>query len=190
MRLPRVVGRPLCLCGWAAEPMHGGSRASVQGDERRGDVKQAHRYRRNRIVLQVPAVYRGRWQNRATAVASGGDEKRGIIRTQGSAKAHGWHRGRVQRQVDQSTPGGKAVGKGDAVAEGGGVHDRFACAGWRPRPKVGRGRPYRSVSAVVKSSRPIGIAVMALSYNHLQYTAADGKTTPRRCGRLATRRGV
>ena len=34
---------------------------------------------------------------------------------------------------------------------------------------LGRGRPCRETSAVVKSNRPVGIAVMALSFNPLQY---------------------
>ena len=189
MRLPRVAGRPLWLYGWAATA-HVGSRASVQGFERRGEVKQAHRYRRNGVVLQPPAVYRGGWQNHATAAASGGDEEGGIRCTQGSAAAHGWHRDKVQRQVDQSTPGGKAVhmGKGDAVAEGGG-RPLWLC-GRAAEPMMGRGPPYSWVSAVVKLSRPIGIAVMALFRKFLQYTAAGGKNTPRRRRRVATRRGA
>ena len=39
--------------------------------------------------------------------------------------------------------------------------------------------PYRLMSAVVESNRPIGIAVMALWLNHLKHTAADGNNTPR-----------
>ena len=78
MRLPRlrVAGRPLCLCGWAATA-HVGSRASVQELERRGEVKQAHRYRRNGVVVQAPAVchVHGEWQINTTAAAFGGDEE-------------------------------------------------------------------------------------------------------------------
>ena len=48
--------------------------------------------------------------------------------------------------------------------------DRDACAGGRPRPMAGRGRPYRYTSAVVKSNRPVGIAMMALLRKNLQYT--------------------
>jgi hypothetical protein len=40
--------------------------------------------------------------------------------------------------------------------------------------------PYRLMSAVVESNRPIGIAVMALWLNHLKHTAADGNNTPRK----------
>ena len=48
--------------------------------------------------------------------------------------------------------------------------DRGACAGGRPQPTLGRSRPYRVSSAVVKSNRPVGIAVMALLFKSLQYT--------------------
>ena len=43
------------LCGRAAMA-HAGSRASVQVSEARGQVKQARRYRRDGVALQVPAV--------------------------------------------------------------------------------------------------------------------------------------
>ena len=35
---------------------------------------------------------------------------------------------------------------------------------------AGRRRPYSVESAVVKSNRPVGIAVMALLFKYLQYT--------------------
>ena len=103
---------------------HVGSRVSVQQSEPCGEVKQARRYRRNGVVLKVPAVYRGGWQKHATAAASGGDEE-GISCTQGSAAAHTF--GIAAKCTDKSIRARREERqciwgiKGDVVAEGGGV---------------------------------------------------------------------
>ena len=154
------------------------SRASVQSAERRGEVKQAPRYRRNDIVVQCPAVYRGGWQ-KDTTPASSGDEEEGYKSYTGVRSSTRL----ASRQSAQTSRSEHTGREGSAYGELRAmrllrVHDRCGCAGGRPRPMVGRGRPYGLKSAVVKLSRPIGIAVMALSFKYLQYTAAGGKPTP------------
>ena len=88
MRLPRVHGGATAVPVRVGDRAHGESWASVQDLERRGEVKQAHRYLRNGVVVQVPAVYHGGSQKDTTAARRRVATRRGISRTQGSAAAH------------------------------------------------------------------------------------------------------
>ena len=97
---------------------HVGSRPSVQRVKRRGKFEQACRYRRDGVVVQVPAVY--------TAV----DGKTTPQRRHRGYKSYtatmpGWHRGKARRQADSEHAGRT----GDAVAENGGGRPRCR-RGW------------------------------------------------------------
>ena len=117
------------------------------------------------ISLQYTAADGKNMPRRRRQVAT----RRGYKSYTGAA-AHGWHRGKVHKTSRSEHAGREGSVYGDLRAMRLlRVHDRCGCAGGRRRPMLGRGRPYSSLSAVVKLSKPLGIAVMALFCKRLQY---------------------